>query len=474
MGVSLLLLSLATALAGYGDRIVVIEGGEAFSAGPSQEVSQSPWWQSFGEPTLQGLVETGLSDSPALASGQARVDAAQAQSWSVLSPVLPQVSVDFGHQIKPCPEIGFAICDFSVPTDENGIPTQEIPDTYAQGSLYLNAGMNLDIFGAAYNSNKASRLEAAAAGGDVEAQALMLSVQVGGAYLDWLTAAEQLALVERQLRLNQELLEIVELNYQASTSTAVDLLQQRQSLAQVQTSLPSAQAQLRLQEQQLAVLTGQDPSQRLDLVVQPLPELPASPALGAPRDLWENRPDLRAEMARLEAAQRREKASVRGALPTVGVSGQSGWSYQDIYDMESQQQWTVGASVSVPILSGGANASAVSAARASTDAAAHTANNAFLSAVAEVEGAIAQEQAAVAAWQAAQTQAEAAELAYQAALAQYQNGHGSYLQLSQLLATHFQAELSELSAHRSALGARLTLHQALGGAWTASWTESAE
>lgn len=468
-----LLACLSVAQAGYLDRADLVELDSSFSAGDARAVSQAPWWDSFGDSELDGVVQSGLQQNFALASSQARVDVAQAQAWSAFAPILPTASVDFAHQIKPCPEIGFAICDFAIPIDPaTGQPTAERPDTYSQGSLYLNGGLQVDIWGARWNNAKASRLEAAAAQGDRDAQAILVSAQVAGAWFDVLTAREQLRITEQQLQLNTELLEIVQMNYERGLATSVDLLQQRQTLAGVQANLPTAKVQVMLQEQQLTILLGQDPSRPLSVGARALPELPPQPSVGTPDLLWETRPDLRAQAARVEAAQRREVASRRAALPQVGVSAQTGYSYQDIIELESQQQWTVGAQVSVPLFAGGSNAAAISQARAQTDATVNAANNAYLSAVGEVEAALVREQANALALQASRSQASAAEQSYQAALAEFVNGHGSYVQLGQILGAHYAAQIGALSAHRSLLGSRITLHQALGGAWTTTWTES--
>ncbi len=468
------LLSLVSvAQAAYLDRVDLLETDSSFSSGTAQRVSEQAWWLSFGDAELDRLIQTGLEQNFSLAAAGDRIAIAEAQAWTALSPMLPSASVDFAHQIKPCPEIGFAICDFAIPIDPaTGQPSQSAPDTYTQGSLYLNAGLQVDLWGARWNSAKASRLEAAASEGDRDAQAILVSAQIANAWFDVLTAREQLRITEQQLQLNIELLDVVQMNYEQGVGTSVDLLQQRQGLASVQTNLPTAQVQVMLQEQQLAVLLGENPSQPLELPRSVLPDLPGQPTVGTPGLLWGSRPDLRAQAARVEAAERREKASRRALLPTVGVNAQTGYSYQDILEMQSQQQWTVGAQVSVPLLTGGSNAANLSSARAQTDAAVNSANNAYLSAVGEVEAALSREQAAASGLQAARVQALAAEQSYQAALTEYVNGHGNYLQLGQVLGAHYAAQIGALSAHRSLLSSRITLHQALGGAWTTTWTES--
>ena len=217
------LLSLVSvAQAAYLDRVDLLETDSSFSSGTAQRVSEQAWWLSFGDAELDRLIQTGLEQNFSLAAAGDRIAIAEAQAWTALSPMLPSASVDFAHQIKPCPEIGFAICDFAIPIDPaTGQPSQSAPDTYTQGSLYLNAGLQVDLWGARWNSAKASRLEAAASEGDRDAQAILVSAQIANAWFDVLTAREQLRITEQQLQLNIELLDVVQMNYEQGVGTSV-------------------------------------------------------------------------------------------------------------------------------------------------------------------------------------------------------------------------------------------------------------
>ena len=185
-------------------------------------------------------------------------------------------------------------------------------------------------------------------------------------------------------------------------------------------------------------------------------------SLGIPTDLIERRPDVAAAWSRYEAARRREQAAWRATLPDVGVSAQTGRSSIDIIEAETERTWAVGANVSIPLMTGGAAASGLMAARAETDGLHLAAGQVLLEAVAEVESALATEQGIAGQRQALDAQVEAAQLAYDEAVRLYGSGLTSYLSVLSTMSALQQAELSRLQAHRDHLSARISLSTALG------------
>lgn len=462
------LLVVPVAASGARGRATLIEAPVTYSDGSTTAVSSSDWWVTLGDPGLDQLVQDGLTSNLDLMAADARVSAQQARSVQAWAPALPQVGLSYGHQLNSCEAVGLNLCEFQQPRDEFGQPTQDVPETYGTGALTLQASMGLDVFGTTASAALAQRLEGLAQQGDQDAMALAVSARVTSAWLDWAAAAEQRAIVEQQVQTNQQLLEIVELQYERSLASGVDVLQQRQTLASAQSMLPAAETTVRLQEQQLLVLLGRPATERLG-APGTLPDLPPQPAVGVPDDLWSNRPDLRSAALRVDAAVKQERAQAKQALPSVGVRAQYAYQYQNLYDGSDGQPWSAGVSVTVPILNGGAVGAGLSAARANTDAAVIGANQALLVAISEVEAALVQEHQLGLAHDQALLQLDAALLTWELAQNQYVQGDLPYVQLLSVLNATLSAQLNELSAHRNLLGARVALHQALGGPWTNNW-----
>jgi multidrug efflux system outer membrane protein len=441
--------------AGFSDRAEVLVPVEDFREATPGVRSPRSWWTSFGDPRLDELVLQGMDGNLDLVASRHRAEAARASAVQSLGPALPYASFDVGVQQKPCESLGFDLCAIAAAEAQ-----EDAPETYLVGSAMLTAGLNLDVFGATVNSALAGRLEAQAAQGDAQAAALVISGQLTGAWFDLAVAQEQLAIVTEQVQLQEDLLEVTRLQLQRGISTGLDVLQQEQQLASTRASLPAARASLRQANNRLSLLLGLPPGQ--DFGALDLPELPGAPGTGRPSELLEARPDVRAAVDRMEASRRREKSTARAALPSVGVNAQVGRQGQEILERDTLDTWVLGASVSVPLLSGGSRGAALSSARAGTDASTASAQQALLTAITEVDSALVQERELVEQLEASRAQLQAAEAAWDSALARFAAGDVVYLQVVSSAQSLYGARLSELSAHRALLGARITLHQALG------------
>ena len=442
-------------LLGFTGRTDLAVPAESFSQPSQGVVSGADWWLGFDDPVLTALVHEGLDNNLDVAAADARVRAATARSWQTASPALPFARVDAGVQRLPCGGAGFDPCAIAALEQQ-----EDAPETYTADSVALVAGLNVDVFGATTNAALAARLEAQAAAGDAESIELLISTRVAAAWFDVLVAREQLEIVEDQLQLQSDLLEVSRLQLERGLATGLDVLQQEQQVASARTQLPGARATLRRTETALAALLNRDPSAPIG-GEGALPAVPSAPGTGTPADLLE-RPDVSASVDRLEAARKREKSAARSALPSVGLSAQTGVTGTEIFERETDDTWAMGASVSVPLLGGGAHAANVSASRAETDAARSSAQSAWLQAVAEVEAAVALDRDMVEPVDASAALLDASELAYGQARSRYAAGDVPYLQVTAAAALLYSARLSELSARRQALDARLSLHAALG------------
>lgn len=435
-----------------------------FSAGSSDAVPAAPWWRELGDEPLSAAVDAALAanlDLERLRAMLRQIEAARLQSLSALSPT---VTGNARAQVAPLDSLGFG---FGLPLD----PTA--PKTYSQGSATLDAQWQVDLFGRNTAGFRASQRDANATEADLDDLSENIASLVANAYLDVVTARERVALVERQLQTNAELLEVLELRYERGDATSLDVLQQRQQLATTRAQLPSSRLLLQTTEQRLAVLLGRSPT---DVVPtsETLPEVVGEPKVGTPRDLVENRPDLRGAAERLDASRDRRWAAYATLMPTVGVSAQAGWQFIDRGESTDQTFWNAGASLSVPIFGGGRTWGGVQGARAAHDAQSAAYEGAVLVATQQVEAALAREVQQRATIEALEAQETAARQAFEAARDQYLQGVTPFLNVQSTLGRLQAAELGSLQGRRDMLSARIGLHEALGGPWTQELGTSTE
>jgi outer membrane protein, multidrug efflux system len=421
-----------------------------------------PWWLGFDDRELAALVDRGLTHNRDLAASWAMVDQAEARTVQALSPALPTLSFDITESTSPYDSLGFQF---------GGLPSaggddSDDPAVYHSGSAMLNVRVPVSLWDGTLSGLHASRYDRAASEGDGEARAMALATRIAGAYFDVLAAREQVEIVQGQIEAHGALLELTQLRYEQSEASALDVLQQRQQHASTQAMLPQARVTLRTQENQLAALLGTP--EALAISGSSLPALPAPPTTGTPAELLDNRPDLRASSARMVAAGARTDASIGALTPTLSLSGTVGTQAIYFDELDTQQTWGVGASLSIPIFEGARGWASLVEARAGQRMAADTHSQAVLQAIRDVENAVIREQETGLQLRAQLDQLSAAELALGESRSHYAAGLTGYLTVLTALTSLQQSQLAVLSTRRSQLDARIHLYESLGGAWTDS------
>ena len=141
---------------------------------------------------------------------------------------------------------------------------------------------------------------------------------MANAYFGAAAAQEQLELLKEQVKLDRELLDLLQLRLDKGIGTSVDVLQQKARVPYSETLIPLSIADRDVFENRLDVLLGQVPdgkprlskSENLDFA-KTLPEL------GIPTALLLNRPDLKSARAELIAADADIASAIANRLPKV-------------------------------------------------------------------------------------------------------------------------------------------------------------
>jgi outer membrane protein TolC len=304
--------------------------------------------------------------------------------------------------------------------------------------------------------------EAKATEGDREAQTLALIAAFAQGWYDVAASREQVALIESQVKAQTALLELVRLRYERGGASGLDVLQQRQQVANTQAALPTAKALYEAQRMGLAALLGRS-LDALDDGNARLPEPAPLPAVGTPAELVEQRPSLVASGQRTLSARDQRASAQLGLLPTFRLSANAGWTGFFDEGLQQEPTWGAGATLSVPLFNGGATHGRIRQARASENLAVYSHNQSIRDTIAAVDGAILSDEAQRARYAAVVVQEAAAREAFTESRVRYLEGLDSYVTVLASQSAHQVAELSLLQARRDATRARIQLHDALGG-----------
>lgn len=423
----------------------LVETPQSYSTLGSETVP-SRWWQSFDSVDLNRLIDEALNDNLTLRQAWARLQQARSLTRKSDSSKKPDLTLSAGHENNR--------------QRSNGTTTDN--EAY---SLGLSSSFELDLWGRVAAQVESQRKEELATGEDLQAAAISLAAEVTDSWLSLLTQIGQQQLLAVQLQTAQDYLELIDLRFRKSQSTALDLLQQQESIAALQTRLPALQKQEQLLRHELALLLGTPPKQPLGLTTFALPQLQPLPKLGIPAELLQQRPDIRAAALRLQAADLDLTSAEADRLPALKLTA-SATSSGDFSELFDNWLLNLAQNLTAPLLDGGKRKAEVERQQAIIAEQLADYQQTVLTAIREVEDALVSEQKLQEELSALQHQLQIAEKALTTAKNRYLKGQSTYLPVLTELQNVEQLQQDLLDQQLDLLSNRVSLHRALGGDWT--------
>ncbi len=294
----------------------------AFPSAPSADATitnaapAAQWWKALGDPVLDSLVEQALTANYDLQVAVANVAAARAQLTQFTTRQRP--SADLNGVLRERREASAA--------QRNADPEDANPTT-ALGTLGVDLSWEIDLFGRIRRSIEAATADL----GSLEAvrnnvQVAVLAT-VANAYIELRGAQARLEVATRNVSVQQQTLELVDLLNKEGAATAFDVARARTQLLSSQATIPPLRSAITSATNQLTTLTAQPLGSLNDrLGVGDIPKLPELITIGAPADLLRRRPDIQAAERALAASTARIGVATADLFPTVTLLGNVGVS----------------------------------------------------------------------------------------------------------------------------------------------------
>ena len=408
------------------------------------------WWQGFGDPVLDGLVEEALRNNEDLRIAAARVDEFHGAMMQVRAGLVPGVgySVQSGQQQ----------------------PSRAVPPgsdaTVNSVSGGFTAGWEIDVWGRIRNLTAASVADWQASEADRRAAVLSVVGATVTGYLVLLSLDEQLATAHSTLESRAKALAVFEKRHKGGVVSGVEVAQAQSAYEVAAASIPLLEQQIEQQENALSVLLGRTPGpiQR----GRKLEQLgtPAIPA-GLPSDVLTWRPDVVAAEQQLVAANARVSAARALYFPTISLTGFLGSASTSLGDLfaAGTDTWNYLGSAAGPIFQGGANVGANQVADARKAQLVANYRNVVRRAFADVDDALVATVKTTDRTKAQKAQVDALIRYATLSRKRYDGGYTSYLEVLDAETSLFNAELLSSQGERDRLLAHVDLYRALGGGW---------
>jgi len=420
---------------------------EAAASGPVPLPER--WWTAFGDPQLDALVAEALAGNLDLEQAFARLQQAEATLQNTAAAQRPTLDLAGSGGRRR----------------QNGSPFGAVTeDTW---SLSAPASFEIDLWRRLASRTRAAELEAGASRADLDTLLLTISARVADLYFLAVEQRQQLDLADRNIAAFADTLERVERRYREGLVPALDLYQSRQNLAGAKSRRPQFENTLAATEHALAVLLGRYPDPAASGGRAALPEAAPHFPAGVPAQLLARRPDVEANLLRLQASDARIAAAIAERFPALRLTGTYGGASDELGDLLSSGNifWNLLLNIAQPLYDGGRRAAEVDRTRAVFRENLARYHQSVLNAFREVEDALAAGRTSEERLGHLRDREEASAAALRLALDRYLQGLSDYLPVLTAQGLQFDAESQLLAARRQLLADRISLARALGGEW---------
>ena len=276
---------------------------------PADDAPKDKWWKAFGDPTLDQLIETSLTNNNTLAASLARLDQAIAQSEARGAALLPTVS------------LGATGVRTETSANRPGANYNSINQSTTQNNFRPVAVMTYEIdwLGKVRREVEASRNTAEQAAADTENVKLLLSAQLANSYFLLRQYDEEIRVLSGIVQIQDKLLALIKKRYAEGAAGRTELSQQTALTQSSGAQLEILRSLRNVQENLLATLTG-TPASAFSLPPGSLPaRVPAFP-VGLPSTLLERRPDVAAAERAMAAANAQIGVAKAAYFPTITLA----------------------------------------------------------------------------------------------------------------------------------------------------------
>ncbi|POR61785.1 efflux transporter outer membrane subunit [Pseudomonas syringae] len=425
----------------------------AFAANAAAQRSDIRWWQQFGSPQLNRLIEQASLDSHEVAAAMARVRQAQASAIIGGAPLVPELAFDLRGERNR----------FLRNSDRKANPSDD--NNTNNFTSDLTASYEVDFWGGIAAGRDSALQGLRASQFDQATVELTLLANVADRYAQTLAAREQGRIAELNLANAQDVLRLVQTRYESGSATALELAQQKNLVAAQQRELPRVQQLANEQLITLAALLGQ-PVQNLHLADQPFDTLNwPDIGPGLPSELLTRRPDLAKAEADLAAAQANVTVARAAMLPKLTLSARLGTENTRAEDWLRAPFSSLAAGLIGPIFNNGRLAAERDKATARQEELLETYRGAIIDSFADVEKALNSIRGLDQQRYWHEEELKQAQTAFRIAQSRYQEGAEDLLTVLETQRTLYQAQDVSVQLRLARVQASIALYKALGGGW---------
>ncbi|MDE7345901.1 MAG: efflux transporter outer membrane subunit [Muribaculaceae bacterium] len=413
------------------------------------------WWKTFGDPTLDSLINLAEKENFNLAAALQRIEMAKKTLEVAKSAYFPSVDLSAGWSKGQSSGASGPVVAKSSPYDyfSLGATMQWEVDLFGRITQNVKAGK------AAYNASKA----------EYDGTMVSLAANVAKAYINLRTYQNEMEVAQSHLGEQEKVLAIVEARFKAGLASMLEVTQSRTVVASTRASIPALEAMIESSINSLALLTARYPDDISSWLAAPapMPDVVYGANLGVPADLLRRRPDIL--QAEYQLAQYAAQVGIakKDFLPTLSISGSIGTQAHNAKNLfgEHSMYWEVNPTLSWTLFDGLARNYRTAEAKAQLEAAVDSYNYTVMNAVIEVYNATTTFKSTMKTIKLTDEVIDNSKQSLDLAVDRYKKGLSPFNNVVDAQISYLTNQDSQITARGKALIAVVNLYEALGGGW---------
>jgi multidrug efflux system outer membrane protein len=417
-------------------------------------VANTKWWEQFGDPALNELVEAALRENLDVRIAAARVDQFVGALQATRSQLYPQ--------------LGYGVDASRAQASRVGQPPLP-PGADSYFSLYqasLGAAWQADLFGRVRRLSEASQAQVYASEQARRGVVLSVVTSVTSSYIALRALDRQLEIAQQTADNFKSTERIFDLRFKAGIVARTEVVQITSQARQAEAAIPAFEQAIAAQENLISILLGRNPGpiprgKTLEQLITPaIPE-------GLPADLLQRRPDILQAEQNLVAANANVGATRALYYPNISLTGALGTvstAFSDLFTDPATAMF-MGASITGPIFTFGGIKGQVASAEALDRQAVLIYRQTVLNAFRETNDALLASQKRAAELSLQQERVDALREFARLAKLRFDKGVAGYLDVLVAENELFAAELSTVRLQADRHAQVVNVYQAMGGGW---------
>ncbi|MDE6554090.1 MAG: efflux transporter outer membrane subunit [Muribaculaceae bacterium] len=413
------------------------------------------WWKTFGDPTLDSLINMAERENYNLAAALQRIEMAQKSLDVAKSAYFPTVNLSAGWSKGQSSGASGPVVTKSSP--------------YDYFSLGATMQWEVDLFGRITQNVKASKAAYNATRAEYDGTMVSLAANVAKAYINLRTYQNEMEIARNHLVEQEKVLAIVEARFKVGLASMLEVTQSRTVVASTKASIPALEAMIESSINSLALLTARYPDDISSWLSKPapMPDVVYGAQLGVPADLLRRRPDI--VQAEYQLAQYAAQVGIakKDFLPTLAISGSIGTQAHNAKNLfgDHSMYWEVSPTLSWTIFDGLARNYRTAEAKAQLEAAIDSYNYTVMNAVIEVYNATTTFKSTMQTIKLTEDVIANSRQSLELAIDRYKKGLSPFNNVVDAQISYLTNQDSQVTAQGKALIAVVNLYEALGGGW---------